>query len=264
MTWLGRRVKKSLLRFIFHPRLVVSKKHRIERLGSAYGGWAFVPDEALYGSLVISCGLGQDASFDIEIAAKYSATVIMIDPTPLAIKHFHEIKKNLGQPHTLSYSNSGRQEISSYDLASIKAAQLKLIPKALSQNVGPVKFYAPPNSNDVSHSIQNIHNSYSSDTPYIEVDSIDFSNLMLQLGQKAFELIKFDIEGAEIGVIPDMIRLGYRPKQILVEFDELNYPSRKSTAKFRTVDNLLKSVGYQVVYFDGRTCLSYRLEDANG
>jgi hypothetical protein len=40
---------------------------------------------------VLTCGLGEDASFDVEFASKYNAEAIVVDPTPRAIQQFAEI-----------------------------------------------------------------------------------------------------------------------------------------------------------------------------
>ena len=39
-------------------------------------------------------------------------------------------------------------------------------------------------------------------------------------------LLKLDIEGAEIEVIDSLFKSKFRPRQILVEFDELNSPTK--------------------------------------
>src|SRR3569832_187068 len=75
---------------------VARHSYNLLRLGSCYGGWTFVEDPALCGSVMISCGLGEDASFDIEFAARFGAQVLLVDPTPRAIKHFEEISSKYG------------------------------------------------------------------------------------------------------------------------------------------------------------------------
>jgi hypothetical protein len=92
------------------------------RLGSDYGGWTFEPSTDLQNSAIVSCGLGEDASFDIEFASRFGAKVIIVDPTPRAIRHFDEIQKRVGQPAVQSYVKGGKQPIASYTSAkSVKA-----------------------------------------------------------------------------------------------------------------------------------------------
>ena len=70
------------------PSLRVSRhNYKITKLGSNDGGWAFVETDVLFNSKIISCGLGEDASFDIEFASRYKSKVIIIDPTPRSGSH---------------------------------------------------------------------------------------------------------------------------------------------------------------------------------
>jgi FkbM family methyltransferase len=52
---------------------------RLERLGTAYGGWT-VPTADLRGAVALCAGAGVDVSFDLELAAR-GARVITVDPT---------------------------------------------------------------------------------------------------------------------------------------------------------------------------------------
>ena len=95
---------------------------------------------------------------------------------------------------------------------------------------------------------------YKTDTPFIEVDAIPLSDLIIECGIQLMNvhLIKLDIEGAEIEVLTQFILSGGRPKQILVEFDELNKPSSKGFARIETVYELLVNNGYKCIYTDGQ------------
>ena len=73
-----------------------AKSKNIIFLGTKYGGWSLVDEDNLKNSTIISAGLGEDASFDIEFASKYDARIIIVDPTPRAIKHYDEIINSLG------------------------------------------------------------------------------------------------------------------------------------------------------------------------
>lgn len=97
------------------------------RLGSEYGGWCFLDDPAsLRNSIIVSAGLGEDASFDIEFANKYDAKVLVVDPTPRAIIHFNSINQHIGSPRNQQYVKGGVQPIDAYDLENIKNDQLIL------------------------------------------------------------------------------------------------------------------------------------------
>lgn len=252
-----KKFSRAIKRMRYGPKIRINYSGALDRLGSEYGGWVFVPDEGFTGSTLLSCGLGEDASFDIEFAKKYNAKVVMVDPTPRAIKHFNSIVSRLGDPKSAEYSSGGNQSVTSYDLRGIKCGQLSLIPVALSGSVGVAKFYAPPNPEDVSHSLINFQNNYMDDTAAIEVPTVDFNTLMTKAELGSIAIAKFDIEGAEIEVVPSMIANGVFPKQVLIEFDELNYPSPRARGNFEKVNRVLTEVGYETVYFDHRSCATY-------
>ena len=53
---------------ILNPRLKVTSTNLIlKSFGSAYGGWVVAISNSLKSSTIISCGLGEDATFDIEM-----------------------------------------------------------------------------------------------------------------------------------------------------------------------------------------------------
>ena len=123
-------------------------------MGSDYGGWSFQENKNLENKFIISAGLGEDASFDIELINKYNCKVIIVDPTPRAIDHYNQIIKNSGAPKKDSYKEGGKQIISSYDLTNINNKNLILIKKGLyNSDNEELKFFAPPNKSHVSHSI---------------------------------------------------------------------------------------------------------------
>lgn len=230
-----------------------AENFNIIRLGSAYGGWNLVDDDVLQGCTIISAGLGEDASFDVEFASKYDARVIIVDPTPRAISHFNGILDSLGEPSKRQYSKDGCQPIDAYNLSSICEDRFSLVRKALWNNNTVLKFFEPANSAHVSHSIVNYQNNYSEDTKSIEVEAVTLDSLLqdLNLNKNEIPLIKLDIEGAEIEVLTRCIEIGIMPQQILVEFDELHVPSIKGYARVTEVDALLKSNGYKLLKTDG-------------
>ena len=68
----------------------------MEHIGTIYGGYDICIDN-LDNPNIISCGLGEDATFDIDMINKFNAKVIAIDPTPRALKHYNNIKENFGK-----------------------------------------------------------------------------------------------------------------------------------------------------------------------
>ncbi|MEO0356695.1 MAG: FkbM family methyltransferase [Pseudomonadota bacterium] len=254
-----RRVYRAVHKVPRHPLQKTPTKAGIpfKRLGSGACGWVFMDDPALYNSTIISAGLGEDASFDLEFAKRYNAKIIIVDPTPRATVHFGAIINHLGQKKTAEYSSTGTQPIAAYDLEGVRSDQLVLVEKALWNEPTTLKFFAPQNPDHVSHSAVNFQNNYSDDTPYLEVDAIPFGQLMADQGIVEVPLIKLDIEGAEVEVLIQCLDEGIKPNQILVEFDELNMPSDVAFERVDRVHARLVAEGYDIVRTDGQADFLY-------
>lgn len=249
-------ISKKIKRLLYAPNIKVDSSENLTRLGSEYGGWTFEDSPDLRNSVIVSCGLGEDASFDVEFSAAYSARVIIVDPTPRAVKHFEQIKSRTGLPNSEKYGTTGRQPASSYDLSRLDDDSLRLEPVALWTEASRLKFFAPPNPDHVSHSIVNYQNKYKDSTPYIEVEALTPESLLDKHRLGSVPLMKLDIEGAEIQVIPHMLRNSLKPRQILVEFDELNTPGPRAKKNVEATDRSLRDAGYQCRFFDHRcNCL---------
>jgi FkbM family methyltransferase len=259
LTNLMNRVSHRMARRKYAPMIKVQHSTELLRLGTIYGGWTFEPSSDLQDSLIVSCGLGEDASFDLEFASKFSAKIIIVDPTPRAISHFEAIQERIGQRALQSYVKSGKQPVISYDLSKIAEGSLTLERSALWIENTKLKFFAPTNPAHVSHSLVNYQNHYSQETSYIEVASITLEALFAKHHTKTVPLLKLDIEGAEIQVIRHMLEKSIRVRQLLVEFDEMNSPSDQSKQNVEDTDRLLRHAGYICRYFDGQANFLYVL-----
>jgi len=201
--------------------------------------------------------LGEDASFDIEFARKFNAKVIIVDPTPRAIRHFEEIEERLGMESEGSYAEGGRQPATSYELSGVVKGQLTIEPAALWTEADTLKFFLPNNPAHVSHSLVNLHNSGAPDAAYIEVPAITYTELIAKNSLISVPLVKMDIEGAETAVIAQMMDAGHRPRQLLLEYDELLSPSAKVKSAVEECHRLLTKCGYRCFYYDGTSNFLY-------
>ena len=80
-----------------------------------------------------------------------------------------------------------------------------------------MNFYKQTNEKYVSQSL--IENMFGENYDTIQVNSI--KNIMDQRGHAQIDLLKLDIEGAEIEVINQMLNDKIYPKYLLIEFDLL-------------------------------------------
>jgi len=239
---------KTLLLFL------IGRAHKLElfinhksidliRLGSNYGGKYLLNSRSLHDKIIVSAGVGEDISFDIEFLNEFGGKIILIDPTPRAKIHFEETIKRIGAAKTENYSNTGKQEVTSYSMENLNHNQFIYVDKALSNSEKELKFYKPKDENFVSHSI--IENQ---SNDFIKVKADRLVNVLddLKINKENIELIKLDIEGAETEVIIDMLFDNICPNQILIEIDRLGYRSKKSVKEVDRMYRILIENGYKL------------------
>jgi hypothetical protein len=73
------------------------------------------------------------------------------------------------------------------------------------------------------------------------------ATLARELGDPALDIVKMDIEGAEMAVIPDLLSSGPLPRVLCVEFDKVR-PLRDVISLIRRV----KRVGLRPTHSEGR------------
>jgi FkbM family methyltransferase len=227
------------------------------RYGSEYGGWVLAEDPYLRDSLILSCGLGEDASFDLEIAAKLGVRVVFIDPTPRATEHYRQIIQCLGKARTSPYSINGIQDIDSYELSGVSEDQLLLLEYAISNVNETLRFFAPRDPRHVSYSLKEGNWQHTNRDDFLYVPARTASSILSECKLPIPSLIKLDIEGSELDVVENLLDTGILPKQLLIEFDILREPKRSNRQRFRATMLRLESFGYSAIYFDKRTCITF-------
>lgn len=245
------RIARRVRRLIRKPDVVVEPTGGVIRLGSGYGGWDFLDRGYLNGATIISGGLGVDASFDVEFARRYGATVVIVDPTPRAIAHFELLLKQAGSAASQSYVDGGHQPVEAYPMDWTDGSHFKLAPFALWDASGKMRFFSPANEAHVSHSLINFQHGYEDQTAHIGVDTIRLSELIKQRKLTPPALMKLDIEGAEIEVLQSMIADQIFPKQLLIEYDELIIRTRKAMKRVNGSIAMLTANGYKCRHYDG-------------
>jgi FkbM family methyltransferase len=238
----------KLFKFIIN-KISISKKTIY--LGTKYGGWHFLNNANLENSLMVSAGVGEDVSFDIEMINKYKINAVLIDPTPRAIEHIEKLIEALGKSNTEEFLEGGNQPVEAYNLKNISIDDFTFIKKALFNKSNEIiKFFGPPNQSHVSHSISNWQNNFSKNSDYIEVATLRIIDITNLINNQDINILKLDIEGAEIQVITDLIKSNILPNQILVEFDELYKSSLMAYLKTTYIFIILFLKNYKTIDID--------------
>jgi len=198
--------------------LSLDTSQRTEYHGTEYGGFAILENSLGPDSVVLSCGVGEDASFDLAIMRKYGCQILAVDPTPRAIDYV------------------GR---------NVHAKGFSLLEVAVSSHDGHARFYLPQNRDWVSGSL-NPGGTISSD--FIEVSCLRIGSILRRANISRLDLLKLDIEGAEYDVLEEYIsdKEPPRAKQIALEFHH-HFQNYHKLHTLKLCDRLRKA-GYALAW----------------
>lgn len=199
-------------------------------VGSEYGGW-WVPKSVLIaGGDAICCGCGTDVSFDLILSHVYAFNLHSFDPTPNSVSYVSNLI-NLG-------------------------ANIKFQPCGIYSRRTKMQFFPPASIFEDSYSISNIQDTQNP----LEFEVITISELIVVNGRVP-AILKMDIEGAEVSVLFNLLKSRHRPSCILVEFDELAYPTGWRLAKIRVICRMMLRSGYQLYKASGSNfCFKYAFQ----
>ena len=231
---------------------VVENNLPLISLGSKYGRKTFCEVFPIDKKMqVISAGVGEDISFDIEFLNKFNAVIILVDPTPVAIQHFEMIQERIGLDSIDQYSPTSRQSVDSYNLTRATQDNLMMVPQALWKDQSLLHFYLPPDdSRDSSGSINSIHNFYRASEKRITVQTTTVLKICKDYNFNGIDILKLDIEGSALEVLISMFLDRIYPKQILLEIDEIHFPSFRSKYRAFKLFKILKKNRYMIVNQD--------------
>lgn len=183
-------------------------------LGTNYGGWFVAPGVLPHDRqpIVLSFGVGDDISFDIEMITRYNAMVYAFDPTPRSVAW---LAQQTGLPKAFEAFASG---VADHD--GIESFSLPTVPEWGDYSVRR------------------------DSADKIDCDVKRISTVVNELKLAQVDIIKMDIEGSEYSVLGDFCCGTLRPTQILIEF----HHGRDGIAVFETTKLVakLRKLGYRI------------------
>ena len=186
-----------------------------EVVGNEDANFAVCPDLLKSDSVVYSFGIGTDISFDLELMRRFGVTVHAFDPTPRSLAWVRT--QNLPSHfHVHEYGVADRD--------------------------GTIEFAPPASDAHVSHTV--VAGRGQGQTISAPVKRI--ATIMQELGHRSIGLLKMDVEGAEYGVIRDLVAEAIPVGQLCIEFHH-RWPE-VGAAQTRQAINALHAAGYRIFH----------------
>lgn len=221
---LARRILPQAMR-LHVRRLLHRRLHKVQARvplrfhGSEYGGWAVADHLIGPDSVVYSVGIGEDLSFDLSLIKARGVTVHAFDPTPRALRWL----STQSLPEQLVLHGYGVADIDGY-----------------------LQFYPPADPRHASYSAA--RSSHETATPVV-LPVKRIATIMKELNHDVIDVLKLDIEGAEYGVISDIVTCGLRVNQVLVEFHHAMPELGKSATRQSVA--ILNAAGFAITAISG-------------
>jgi FkbM family methyltransferase len=182
-------------------------------LGNPGARWCVCPEGLSAESVVYSAGVGEEISFDPGLIERFGMRVHAFDPTPRSIAW---VRKQ-ALPEAFVFH-----------------------PHGIAERDGRCRFNAPENPLHVSHTLLQ----RAGLGPAVDLPVHRLATILRMLGHAQIDLLKMDIEGAEYGVLADLVAGPIPVRQLLVEFHH-RWPE-VGIAKTKHAIGMLQDAGYRV------------------
>ncbi len=170
------------------------------------------------------------------------------------IKHFDEVKKYYNNNKKILFTGGIQKDYySCIQSLSPNIDKFKYINIGLWNKKDKLKFYKQNNENYVSQSV--IHNMFGNNYDIVEVNSI--KNIMKKYGHTSIDLLKLDIEGAEINTINQMFDDKIYPNYVLIEFDLLLKNKDYDNSTEKLIDRMITEENYKMLKNDNLNIIRY-------
>jgi FkbM family methyltransferase len=197
----------------------------------ALGNYKLLTNSISLNSIIYSCGIAEDISFDEAISNKFGCDVFMFDPTK----------------ESLNFMNS------------INNPKLKFFNIGIWKRDGNIKFFYHAKNSNLSAT-----NIFNSEMHFI-LPCKSIATLMKEYQQTKIDVLKMDIEGASFDILDDLLDKNIYPMQIVVELERPFFIFNSSfkelfsyLIKRRKLHNRLKNIGYDLVELDANELLAIK------
>jgi len=219
----------------------LSSAKNLIRLGSQYGGWYTPKDLLISGIRTAVCvGAGEDISYDL-ILSSFSEKVFIFDPTPKACIHVGKAIANLAAGHPVA----SKPDQFSYNDIHSDVRKISFMPIGVHEKTDVIKFYPPPQPDYASYSTENIQNTLNP----VDLPVVCPNDLAKMINDYSPDILKLDIEGAELPFLNSMISSRLRPALIQVELDFL---IQAHIQEAKRLINSLEGIGYRHIHQENR------------
>ena len=247
---------KKILKFLFNSIVFFNPKfengYKMKQIGTKYGGYS-IYENFTKDPIIISCGVGEDVTFDVEMIDRYNAKILLIDPTPRAIKYYEMLKLRFGENGSKKYNESGRIDPFIYDMSKVHDKNLLFENKAISKtNDKKMELFYPLNNEHVSLSV----NKKSPDQKKFIATTVNLDNIIKKFSFEKIDILKLDVEGAELEVLEDIINKKIFPKQLLIEYDIRRNKNLKNKIILSKVHKKLLTY-YKLIYINEKGDFTY-------
>ena len=222
-----------------------------KKLGTKYGGWSMLPvDELDSDSIVYSFGAGEDISYEFVLSGYSDCEIHIFDPTPRAVEHFTFCTEQAKEKKLLEFNpkfGGSDPEYNSY-IKNSEANLNKLFfhEYGVYDEDSTFEFFYPQDKNHVSLSIDNLQNT--SDSIPLRVKKVD--TILKELGHKHIDVMKLNIEGAEIKTLLYMLKnTNIRPTYISVKLELARDKGEENNSLINELQVLLNK-NYNLVFSD--------------
>ena len=219
----------------------------IIRYGTEYGGFYLPNNLELNENSIIYCiGVGEDISFDIQIANYSNSKIYLFDPTPRSLDHVNYIKDLFDNKKNLinndKYGGGDKNYLNNLLKNKINTNNIIMNNYGIYIKNDTMKFYKPKNSNYVSHSL--VKSLASND--YILVDIKNIIDVMKSFNHQQIDLLKIDVEGVELLILNKLFDNNIYPKYLCVDFDLMrNFP--EISEDFNKIIQKMFNIGYKII-----------------